>query len=365
VTFKELLFKFNTFVEEKGYVTKKSVGLISPIFPHEFNVSGGHEYAMEIFKTIKPIASSLRYSLIDTSFRRMDMEHIGFSDRHISLFHMAVFACGVMREKINAYINELVFDFTQLLTERLEILKDELLFTTFDGGQILNFNLKREDCLIESLRKAMISESKILPLEGRRNFFLAQNIECSGPSCEVYFDRGKEFEYGSRFIEIGSMNFYKYRYNARNGLLELSPNQIFVCGIGIERTLMAKQGKPSVFDIDVLAPLVEIVSRYFSNSVECSIFINSVRTIVDCVKSAIFILSEGVKPDNSSRGRILRKIIKNLTNQMKYLNLSKSNILDELQDKVTEIYGDLYPKIKQQKIDLKVLISNKFKEEVS
>ena len=367
MTFEEILSKFSKFVKEKGYTPKEPVGLLSPAFPHEFNVSAGHDYAREIFETNEPIISPIKYSLVDTSFRRIDMEHVGFSDRHLSLFHIALFACGVTSEKMCIQINKLISDFIQLLSEVLDIPPNKLLITVFDGGPVLNFNLEREIALIESLQHTAIPESKILPLKGRRAFFLAQNVECSGPTCEIYFDRGDKSMVSSRFVEIGSINFYKYRYNSRNSRLEISPNQIFVCAIGVERTLMILQNKPSIFDIDIIAPLIDVVSKYFSNRIENFIFINSVRTIIDGIRSSIFILAEGISPDNSPRGRILKKIFKSVVNQMKYLNLSNLKILDELQGKVIELYGPFYPRIRQQKINLRSLISDRFgakKEEI-
>ena len=360
MNFIEIINMFITFAREKGFTAKDPIGLLSPTFPHEFNVSAGHDYAREIFEANQPIVLPIKYSLIDTSFRRIDMQHIGFSDHHLSLFHIALFSCGVTKEKIHIHINELVSNFIQFLIEILEISKDKLLITVFNGGRILNFNLNREDSLIKALIEGGIPESRILPLEGRRNFFLAQNVECSGPTCEVYFDRGDKSEYSSRFIEIGSMNFYKYIYNSKKDFLDTPLNQIFVCAIGIERTLMALQNKPTIFDIDIISPLINVINKYLSSPFENDIFSNSIKSIVDCVRSAIFILSEGINPDNSSRGRILQKLIKSIANQMKYLHLFDFKILDELQNKTTEIYAEFYPKIKPRKVDLRLLISNRF-----
>lgn len=357
MTFQELLDKFNGFVKKKGFVSKEPIGLISRAFPNEFNVSAGHDYALEIFKAPKPIEFPISYSLMDTCFRRIDMEHVGYSNRHLSLFNIALFACSAIKEKMGSCINELISIYTEFLWEILGFPKEKLMFTVFDGGQVLDFYLKREKSLFESLIKSGVPNTNILPLKGRRNFFLAQNTECSGPTCEIYFDRGEKAG-NSRFIEIGSINFYKYLFNNKDKNLNLSVNQIFVCAIGIERTLMVLQNKSTIFDIDIIAPLVDILNKNFT-VFESIIFSNSIKRIIDGIRSAVFILSEGIKPDSSSRGRILRKIIKDIKNQMKYLHLLTLDPLKDIEREVIEIYSDFYPKLKQNRVNLDKMLNFK------
>lgn len=361
MTLKELINKFNTFTEDKNYLSKPPVGLLSPAFSHEFNVSAGHDYANEIFESNELILTPIKYSLIDTCFRRIDMERVGFSNSHLSLFFIALFALGLRKEYMESHIKYLIRDYIEFLTGMLEIPNDKILITVFNGGNILNFNLDKEILLIEALKEAGIDESRILALNGRRNFFYAQNVECSGPTCEIYYNINQKGCSNLNYIEIGSINYYKYIN--KNNSLSISPNQVFACGIGLERTLMALQNKSNICDIDVISPLIGIVNKALSSPFEQIIFSSSIRSIIDNVRSAIFILSEGINPDNSSRGRLLKKILKNIINQMKYLYLFDYKIISELEDSITEIYADSYPQLKQKRINLITMITDKFQKE--
>ena len=136
------LQKFAYFCKEKQFTPKKSVGLLSPVFPHEFNVSGGHNYAMEILEAQSPIRPETRYSLVERCFRRIDMERVGYSNSHLSFYQVALFTYGGAKDIISRIADEAVANTLYFLTEILGIPKDNLVITFFTGGRIKNFKLQ-------------------------------------------------------------------------------------------------------------------------------------------------------------------------------------------------------------------------------
>lgn len=161
---------------------------------------------------------------------------------------------------------------------------------------------------------------------------------------QIFFNMNENNE--SRYIEVGSVNLY--RYKNEGGILSKAENSILLTGIGIERTLVALQQVPSIFHIDCIEPLSKIVAEGLNQTLETQIFYPSIRSIVDAYRSASFICSEGIKPDKSSRGRILRRLIKKGDSQCRYLGL-KPLFFESFVDSLKNIYGGIYPKLAPQK----------------
>mgnify|MGYP005841769215 CR=1 FL=1 len=191
--FRGIIEAFKEFARKEGFYQKDPIGLLSPVFPDEFNVSAGHDYSFEIFKMPDPLKDKIHFSLIDTCFRRIDIDRVGYSN-HLSLFHIALFGYAEDTIKIKDSIRNAVYQFVKFLTEVLGLSLNKLLITTFGEWKEKNINNQDGLELIKGWEKSGISENRLLILNGRRNFFLSQSSICAGPTCEVYYDRGEEAE---------------------------------------------------------------------------------------------------------------------------------------------------------------------------
>ncbi len=350
--FEDIIAKFKDFSNESGYPPKTPIGLLSPAFPHEFNISAGHDYSLEIFNNPEPISTPAKFSLIDTCFRRIDIENVGYSN-HLSLFNIALFAIGGILDVVRKSAKESLTTFLNLLVNVFNIPKERLLITVFGGWEERGIPSEDGLMLYNAWRSAGISESNLLLVEGRRNFFLAQNTICAGPTCEIFFDRGESVENagGERFIEIGSVNWY--RYVEKNAQLLNPINSIFVCAIGIERVLLSVQKSRTIFHIESIRKIIDSIYESFKRpEIEGRLYEPSVRTITDSIRSASFITSEGIKPDSSSRGKILKKLIKGFTRQAKYLNIYSYDFVKSLTEVIIDTYYRLYPKLEQNKEEI-------------
>ncbi len=107
--------------------------------------------------------------------------------------------------------------------------------------------------------------------------------------------------------------------------------------MGLERLAMIGQGKSSVFETDLFAPLIDGISGLDEKTK---------RIIADHIKGAVFLIAEGISPSNVERGYVLRRILRRAIGYGKRLNLPK-NFLIPLAKKVIIIYKDVYPELKR------------------
>jgi alanyl-tRNA synthetase len=353
-----LLNRFNKFCAEKGFVPKVPIGLLSPIFPHEFNVSAGHNYAMEILCDPNPIEHLLKYSLFEKSFRRIDLERIGYSLHHLSFFEAALFAYAGKKDVVHAILGESIKGMTYFLTRELEIPIDKMVITYFDGGRIRNFNISGEPFLEHWLNAGFISR-QLVPIRGRRNLVFSES-EGAGvcPTCEIFFDKGEIYESSSRYVEIGSVNIYKYIFNQRENRLDVAENWVLNSIVGVERILMVKQRTATIFDIDCIIPMVKAIENVFNSDLEKNLYSPSVRIIADSLRAITFICADGVVVNSTSQGKILKKLLKQLVSQMRYLQIFDTLLIDESIQHIVNAYNQLYPDLTKTRSKVVGLIAS-------
>lgn len=352
-----LFNKFNKFCIDSDFDPKPSIGLISPIFPHEFNVSAGHNYAMEILEKTDPITPLIKYSLFEKSFRRIDLERVGYSFHHLSFFQVALFSYAGDRRLVQGTVKEGISNMSYFLTEVLEIPKEKLMITVFDGGKVKNFNIPKEPFLEEWLYAGFSSE-QIIPIKGRRNLVFSETEGAAiCPTCEIFFDKGKQNEKSTRFVEIGSVNMYKYIYNQRDNRLKTVENWVLNNIVGIERLLLVLQNAMTIFDIDCIEPIFSIIEKKLQNNLEKAIYIPSLRIIVDAIRSITFICADGVEVNLTPQGKILKRLVKQLVSQMRYLQIYDISPIKESIEEIVAGYKDIYPNLAEIKSKIINLIA--------
>jgi len=76
-------------------------------------------------------------------------------------------------------------------------------------------------------------------------------------------------------------------------------------GMGLERMLTVLQGRRSVFHTDVFAPWMSVVPRLWPD-----LDLRSERLVVDHLRASVAVLGDGVRPSNTGRGYVLRRLIR-------------------------------------------------------
>jgi alanyl-tRNA synthetase len=323
---------FYTFFTKNGYDKIEPVGLLSPLFLRTFNPSGGHEVLVPIVKNKQPFKIR-KFSLIDQCFREIDLGVIGHS-HHLSFLNMAVFAqVGEFALLSKEEIIKLLYEF---LVSEISLNKEKIIITLFGGGEIENVNLPPDEESAKYWKKTGIIENNIHFLKGRRNFVYTRKEEHpGGPSCEIFFDRGDNYPYVNRFIEIASINMYTYVFSG--GKFKETVNGGFGAGFGLERILMVLGDYKTIYEIETIAPLVDICISMDKNIISQQIYRRHINIIADHIRAISFIISNGQVIDNSPRGRILKRLIKRILSEMIYLGLDPKLTCRKLVSKIVEM----------------------------
>jgi len=176
-----------------------------------------------------------------------------------------------------------------------------------------------------------------------------------GPCSEIYVDKGAAYgpEGGpaiggdERFLEIWNLVFMQYARGLDGVDTEL-PKKNIDTGAGLERILGVLQGVDSVFETDVLAPLVDrsqqLTGRRLGADDRSDI---SLRILAEHARTMSFLVSDGVFPSNEGRGYVLRRIIRRAVREAYLLDVS-TLVTPELVDTTVEIMGDAYPDLVKQ-----------------
>lgn len=174
--------------------------------------------------------------------------------------------------------------------------------------------------------------------------------EIGGPDSEVFyeFDTPHDPKFGQechpncecgKFLEIGNSVFIQYQKQQDGSFTEL-PQKNVDFGGGLERTLAALNDDPDIFKTDVYRPIIENISsqKYGASWITDRNF----RIIADHLKAAVFLVADGVIPDNKDRGYILRRIIRRAVFKMVQFGVVPKTVIEEVAASVLKIYSPTY-----------------------
>lgn len=215
-----------------------------------------------------------------------------------------------------------------------------------------------------------ISEDHISRLGKEDNFWEIGSGPC-GPCSEIYFDRGEKFGCGrkncgpgcecDRFVEFWNLVFSQFD-NDGNGTYTCMKNPNIDTGMGLERLACIMQGVDNLFEIDtireILAHVCEIAKVRYGESLENDV---SIRIITDHLRSAVFLISDGVIPSNEGRGYVLRRLIRRAHRNGKKLGID-SQFLGDIAQTVAEKNREAY---KELETNLKYIKQVLFNEQTS
>jgi alanyl-tRNA synthetase len=204
---------------------------------------------------------------------------------------------------------------------------DELWVTVFGGDEELGLGPDAE--AIELWRERGVPAERIVELPRAENFWQAGDRGPCGPCSELYIDRGPDHggpderpgDDSDRFLEYWNLVFTAY--DLQDGRLSELPAKNIDTGLGLERMAAIKQGVDSVFDTDLLRPLLdlgmELSGRPYGG--EDAAATRAMRIIADHVRGSVQLIADGVVPSNERRGYVLRRIMRRAIHQGRVLGL--------------------------------------------
>ena len=193
---------------------------------------------------------------------------------------------------------------------------------------------------------------------GKEDNFWEHGAGPCGPCSEIYYDRGEKYGCGKpgctvgcdcdRYIEVWNNVFTQFE-NDGHGNYELLKQKNIDTGMGLERLAVVVQDVDSIFDVDTMQDLRDKVCE-FAHTVYKTDEKNdiSIRLIVDHIRSATFMISDGIMPTNEGRGYVLRRLIRRAARHGRMLGIEGS-FLSKLSATVIEGSKDGYPELEEKK----------------
>ncbi|CAJ2377402.1 MAG: alanine--tRNA ligase/DNA-binding transcriptional repressor [Arenicellales bacterium IbO2] len=208
------------------------------------------------------------------------------------------------------------------------------------------------------LKKIGVPEERFRRIGTSDNFWSMGDSGPCGPCSEVFYDHGKKVpggppggknQDGDRYVEIWNLVFMQF--NRSGEKMEKLPKPSVDTGMGLERIAAIMQGVQNNYDIDLFQTLIdavaEICTRQVPKGKRAHIFSRddkSLRVIADHIRSAAFLITDGVVPSNEGRGYVLRRIIRRAARHGYRLGRLEP-FLHELVRPLCEEMGDAYTEL--------------------
>ena len=337
---------FLSFFESKGHLRLKSFSLI-PVNDRSLLLINSGMAPMKKYFTGEEEPPRHRVCTCQKCIRTGDIENVGITARHGTFFEMlGNFSFG------DYFKNEAIAWSWEFLTKTLEI-PAELLYPSVYEKDDEAYSIWRD--------KIGVSEDHIVRLGKSDNFWEHGSGPC-GPCSEIYFDRGLKYGCGKpscecdRFIEIWNNVFSQFNNDGEGNYTELATKNIDT-GMGLERLACVMQGVDNLFEVDTIRSVLDTVCRLADYTYDTDAKKDiSVRVITDHIRSASFMICDGVSPSNEGRGYVLRRLLRRAARHGRLLGISGA-FLGDLCDVVVEQSGGAYPELVQKKDYIKKIIS--------
>ena len=337
----ELRKMFLDFMESKGHLAMKSFSLV----PHGDNsvllINAGMTPLKPYF-TGAEVPPRRRVATCQKCIRTGDIDNVGHTARHGTFFEMlGNFSFG------DYFKTEAIHWTWEFLTKTVG-LDPERLYPSVYLDDDEAFAIWRDEI--------GVPENRIYKFGKEDNFWEHGAGPC-GPCSEVYYDRGEEYGCGKpdcapgcdcdRYMEIWNDVFTQFENDGKGNYTTLAQKNIDT-GMGLERLAVAVQDVDSMFDIDTIKALrdkvCEVAGVRYKVDADTDV---SVRIITDHIRSATFMISDGITPSNEGRGYVLRRLIRRAALRGKKLGI-EGPFLAELAGTVADTSKEGYPELEEK-----------------
>ena len=330
------------FFESKDHLVMKSFSLVPHNDKSLLLINAGMAPLKPYF-TGQEIPPRRRVATCQKCIRTGDIENVGKTARHGTFFEMlGNFSFGdYFKKEAIAWSWEFLTDVVGLDPDRLY----PSVYLEDDEA----FGIWRDDI--------GIAPERIFKFGKEDNFWEHGAGPC-GPCSEIYYDRGEKYGCGKpdctvgcdcdRYMEVWNNVFTQFDNDGHNNYTLLE-NKNIDTGMGLERLAVVVQDVDSIFDVDTICELRERVGQLahkaYKEKEEDDI---SIRLITDHIRSATFMISDGIMPSNEGRGYVLRRIIRRAARHGRKIGI-EGTFLAELSKTVISGSKDGYPELEEKK----------------
>ncbi len=343
----ELRRMFLEFFESKEHLAMKSFSLV----PHNDNslllINAGMAPLKPYF-TGQEIPPRKRVATCQKCIRTGDIENVGKTARHLTFFEMlGNFSFG------DYFKHEAIAWSWEFFTEVLG-LDPQRLYPSIYGEDEEAFKIWNQEIGIPPERITRFYRDE----NGKCDNFWEHGAGPCGPCSEIYYDRGEAYGCGKqdckvgcecdRFIEVWNNVFTQFNGDGKGNYEELAQKNIDT-GMGLERLAVVMQDVDSVFDIDTMRAIRDKVCELSHKTYQTDELDDvSIRLITDHIRSATFMVSDGIMPSNEGRGYVLRRLIRRAARHGRMLGIA-GTFLAQLSGTVIAESRDGYPELEEKK----------------
>jgi len=378
MTSREIRQKFLDFYKEKGHTIIPSASIVPENDSTLLFVNSGM-FPLVPYLLGETHPGGKRLANSQKCFRAEDIEEVG-DNRHNTFFEM------LGNWSLGDYFKEDQLNWWyEFLVEKIKLDPNRLYQTVYVGDKLIGGAGKDEDSIniVKRIFKKYGVEAEVgpetsgdgekgpgMPVDFSKMHIMAYRDknwwkrgdaigELGGPDSETFYDTGKEHDpkFGEhchlncdcgKFIEIGNSVFMSYR-KAENSW-EVIDNRNVDFGGGLERLLMAENGKSNIFETDLFEPIIkkleELSGKKYSDDSR------SFEIIADHLKAATFIMGDkrGLTPSNIGQGYIVRRLIRRAVRYGRQIGITEPGWTKSVVPVVLGIYEGIYPELEENKL---------------
>lgn len=357
MTAPELRKRYIRFFKKRGHAVIPSTSLIPELDPTVlFTTAGMHPLVPYLMGQPHPQGKLLVNC--QKCFRTGDIEEVG-DTFHLTFFEMlGNWSLGdyFKREAI-----EMAMEFLTNSKTGLGLDNTAMSITVYEGED----QIPPDEEAAGIWEELGIPRERIYFLSREDNFWgpVGESGPC-GPCTEIFMDVGlplcaKDCRPGcgcGKFVEIWNLVFMGYNRTPEGKYISLKQKNIDT-GMGLERALQVINGLPSVYDTNLLNPLMDHIQTIGGITNPSTEQIYAMRIIADHVRSAVMALADdrGLVPSNVEHGYVIRRLLRVAIRQGLQLGINKP-FLTNLVSSVVEILGDEYPEVQRNQEHVKTEI---------
>lgn len=346
----ELRKKYLDFFVSKGHAKIPSASVVPENDPTVlFTTAGMHPLVPYLLGEPHPMGK--RLVDFQRCIRTGDIDDVG-DDTHLTFFTMlGNWSLGDYFKKESI---EWSFEFLTS-SEWLNIPLEQLSFTVFEGDENTPFDQESYDHWL----RLGISPDRIAKLGKEDNWWgPAGKTGPCGPDTEIFYwvgegePQGNKASHSKDWMEIWNNVFMQFNKQEDGSLQPLEKGSVDT-GMGLERTIVALQGRSNVYETELftglLKKLEELSGFEYAASDEMK---KSMRIIADHLRSAAIMFMDGVEPSNKDQGYILRRLIRRAIRHAKKIGIDAQELVSPIVEEIVSSLGEAYPMLvdKQDKI---------------
>jgi len=321
---KELIREYLEFFKSKDHKIIPNASLIPENDPTALFISAGM-HPLVPFLLGQPHPSGKRLCNVQKCIRTTDIEEVGDNCHHTFIEMLGNWSLGDYWKK---YAIKYSFEF---LTRILKIPKEEITVTCFKGEG----NVPKDNESAEIWKDLGIKKIKFLGMKDNWWGPAGETGPC-GPDTEIFV----------KDIEIWNDVFMEYNKNSKGNFEPLKQKNVDT-GMGVERTVAILNGYEDNYLTKIWAPIIKEIEKLSKKKYEKDKETTKVmRIIADHIRTAVFIIADGVIPSNTEQGYVLRRLIRRAVRYGKKLDIT--NFTTNVAGPVFEIF-DNYPKLNKNK----------------